>query len=213
MSPPRSRMRSIVLMGASDQSSRPDLVGARPPYGPLAARPDVLVFQTPPLEAPVEVTGPIVARLWVSSDAPDTDVTAKLLDVHPPNPDYPQGYAMNLCDGILRARYRNGYARGEPLVPGQPHEVEVQLGPTSNLFTPGHRIRIDVSSSNFPRFDVNPNTGEPLGRHTHTRVAWNRLHVDADHPSHVVLPLIPVVRSPAGRGPHHVAPSPGRGSG
>jgi putative CocE/NonD family hydrolase len=191
MSPPRSRMRSIVQMGASDQVERPGVVGCRPPYGPLAARPDVLVFQTPPLERDLEVTGPLVARLWVSSDGPDTDFTAKLVDVHPPNEDYPQGYAMNLADGIRRARYRAGYARGEPMQPGQVYELEVDLGPTSNLFKAGHRIRVDLSSSNFPRFDVNPNTGEPLGRHTHTRVARNTVYVDAARPSHILLPVIP----------------------
>jgi predicted acyl esterase len=191
MSPPRSRMRSIVQMGASDQVGRPDVLGCRPPYGPLAARPDVLVFQTAPLERPLEVTGPLVARLWIASDAPDTDFTAKLVDVYPPSDDYPQGYAMNLADGIRRVRYRNGYARGEPLEAGRVYELEVDLGPTSNLFAAGHRIRLDVSSSSFPRFDVNPNTGEPLGRHTHTRVAHNRVYVDAARPSQIVLPVIP----------------------
>jgi putative CocE/NonD family hydrolase len=191
MSPPRARMRSIVQMGASDQVERPDVLGCRPPYGPLAARPDVLVFQTPPLERDLEVTGPLVARLWVSSDAPDTDFTAKLVDVHPPNEDYPQGYAMSLADGIRRARYRSGYARGEPIEAGQVYELTIELGPTSNRFVAGHRIRVDVSSSNFPRFDVNPNTGEPLGRHTHARVARNSVYVDAARPSHIMLPVIP----------------------
>src|SRR5262249_37721712 len=163
---------SIVLMGASDQVERPDVVGCRPPYPRLADRPDVLVFQTEPLDGPLEVTGPIVAKLSVSSDAPDTDFTAKLVDV------YPDGYAMNLCDGIKRARYRKGYRRGELMEPGEVYEIEVDLGPTSNLFVPGHRIRLDISSSSFPRFDVNPNTGEPLGRHTHTEVARNTIHLD-----------------------------------
>jgi putative CocE/NonD family hydrolase len=191
MSPPRSRMRSIVQMGASDQVERPDVVGCRPPYGPLAARPDVLVFQTAPLARDLEVIGPLLARLWVSSDGPDTDFTAKLVDVHPPNEDYPQGYAMNLADGIVRARYRNGYARGEPMQPGQVYELTIDLGPTANLFKRGHRVRLDVSSSSFPRFDVNPNTGEPLGRHTHTRVARNTVYLDGSRPSHVVLPVVP----------------------
>jgi putative CocE/NonD family hydrolase len=189
MSPPRSRMRSIVQMGASDQVERPDVLGCRPPYGPLAARPDVLVFQTPPLEQDLEVTGPLVVRLWVSSDRPDTDFTAKLIDVHPPNEDYPQGYAMNLADGIRRARYRGGYVRGESMQPDRAYELEIDLGPTSNLFARGHRVRVDVSSSSFPRFDVNPNTGQPLGRHTHTLVARNTVHLDGG--SFVVLPVIP----------------------
>jgi putative CocE/NonD family hydrolase len=181
MSPPRSRMRSIVLQGPSDQVTRPGIVGAEAPFGPLAERDDVLVFQGEPLERAVEVTGPIVAHLRVSSDCPDTDFTAKLVDV------YPDGTALNLCDGIRRTRFRNGYAREELMEPGRVYEVVVELGPTSNLFMPGHRIRIDVSSSNFPRFDVNPNTGEPLGRETHRRVAHNTLHPG----SHVVLPVVP----------------------
>jgi predicted acyl esterase len=191
MSPPRSRMRSIVLMGASHQQERPGVVGCRPPYPLLAARPDVLVFQTPPLAEPVEVTGPIVVRLWVSSSAPDTDFTAKLVDVHPPNEDYVDGYHMNLADGIQRARYRDGYDRPRFLSPGEVYEVTIMLGPTSNLFGAGHRIRVDIASSNFPRFDVNPNTGEPVGRHTHTAVAHNTVYLDARRPSHIILPIVP----------------------
>ncbi len=191
MSPPRGRMRSIVLQGAAHQKEEPGILGCRPPYLPLAARPDVLVFQTLPLEQDLEVTGPISVRLWVSSSAPDTDFTAKLLDVYPPSEDYPQGYHMNLADGILRARYRNGYERGELMRPGEVYELSVALSPTGNLFKAGHRIRVDVSSSNFPRFDVNPNSGEPIGRHSHMLVARNTVYLDAGRPSHVVLPVIP----------------------
>jgi uncharacterized protein len=191
MSSPRARMRSVVLMGASHQKEEPGILGCQPPYPPLAARPDVLVFQTAPLEQDIEVTGPISVRLWVSSSARDTDFTAKLLDVHPPNSDYVQGYDMNLADGILRARFRNGYEREEPLQPGVVYEIVVQIGPTSNRFLAGHRIRLDISSSNFPRFDVNPNTGEPLWQHTHTVVAHNTIYLDAERPSHILLPVVP----------------------
>ena len=96
---------------------------------------------------------------------------------------------MSLADGIRRARYRSGYARGEPMEAGQVYELTIELGPTSNLFAAGHRIRVDVSSSNFPRFDVNPNTGQPLGRHTHTIVARNTVHLDGG--SYLMLPVIP----------------------
>jgi hypothetical protein len=154
-------------------------------------RPDVLVFQTPPLPADVEVTGPITVRLWVTSDAPDTDFTAKLIDVHPPGPDYPHGFAMNLTGGILRMRYRDSWEHPEPMVPGRVYAATLELFPTSNRFVRGHRIRLDVSSSNYPSFDVNPNTGEPEGEWTTTRVATNRVFVDRDRPSHVVLPVIP----------------------
>jgi putative CocE/NonD family hydrolase len=194
MSTPRARMRSIVLPGPSHQKEAPGIVGCRAPYPPLAARADVLVFQTPPLAQDTEVTGPIVATLWISSTARDTDFTAKLLDVYPPSADYVQGYDMNLADGIARTRYRNGYERPEFMTPGDVYELRIELGPTSNLFKAGHRIRVDLSGSNFPRFDVNPNTGEPLGLHTHTVVAKNTVYADARRPSHVLLPLIPHAR-------------------
>lgn len=186
------RWAALVSVGPQDQRTTPETFGATPPYLPLAARPDVLVFQTEPLPEPVEVTGPLTAVLWVSSTAVDTDITVKLIDVYPPNPDYPDGYAMNISDSILRLRYRNGPERAELMTPGEVYRVEIPMYPTSNLFGRGHRIRLDVSSSNFPRFDVNPNTGEPLGRHTHTQVAINTIHHDPAHPSHLVLPVIPV---------------------
>jgi putative CocE/NonD family hydrolase len=192
MAPPRSRMRSIVLQGPSNQREAPDILACRPPYPPIAARPDVLVFQTPPLERDVEVTGPIVVKLWVLSTAPDTDFTAMLLDVYPPNEDYPQGYDLNLCDGIQRARYRDGYDRARFMTPGEIYPITIELGPTSNLFKAGHRIRVHVSSSNFPRFDVNPNTGGPLGSAEGAVIAHNTIFLDASHPSHFVIPVVPV---------------------
>ena len=193
---PWARLRSIVMEGAGHQAETPDLVGGRPPYRPLAERPDVLVFQTEPLAQDVEVTGPITVHLWIASSAPDTDFTAKLVDVYPPNADYPAGYHLNLVDSILRCRYRTGWDRPELMHPGQIYPIQIDLAPTSNLFKAGHRIRLDISSSNFPRFDLNPNTGEPMGRHTHTVVARNTVYLDAAHPSHVVLPVIPAGREP-----------------
>lgn len=181
----------VMSGGAFDQREGLRFFGSREPFRPLADRPDVLVFQTEPLAEAVEVTGPISVKLWVSSDGPDTDFTAKLVDVHPPNPDYPDGFAMNLTDGILRARYRNSWEKPEPMVPGTIYPITIELFPTGNLFQRGHRIRLDIAGSNFPRFDVNPNTGEPEARATASRVATNALHLDADHPSHVVLPIIP----------------------
>ena len=188
---PTGRMRNIVVSGGVHQKEEPGIVGARPPYPLLSERPDVLVFQTPPLEDDVEVTGPVTVRLWVSSSVVDTDFTARLLDVHPPNEDYPNGYHMNLMDSIIRTRYREGWEKAVFMEPGQTYEVQISLVPTSNLFKAGHRIRLDISSSNFPRFDVNPNTGEPMGRHTHTVVARNTVYLDREHPSQVVLPIIP----------------------
>jgi predicted acyl esterase len=189
---PWLRLNSIVLEGAAHQKEAPHIVGARPPYPLLAARPDVLVFQTPPLDAAVEVTGYLKVHLWVSSSAVDTDFTAKLIDVYPASPDYPDGYHLNLSDSILRVRFRSGFDHEERMTPGEIYPLTIELAPTSNLFQKGHRIRLDVSSSNFPRFDVNPNTGEPMGRHTHTLVAHNTVYCHPEHPSHVLLPVIPL---------------------
>lgn len=188
---PISSGEPIMVGGAFDQREAPAFFGSRPPYRPLAERPDVLVFQTPPLSRAIEVTGPIVAHLWMASDCPDTDVTAKLLDVYPPSPDYPEGYAMNLTCGILRARYRDSWEAPTLLQPGTVYAIRVELFPCSNRFMPGHRLRLDIASSNFPHFDVNANTGEPEGLSTHVRLATNIVYVDQARPSHVVLPLIP----------------------
>jgi putative CocE/NonD family hydrolase len=188
---PRARMRSLVVDGPLHQQEVPGIVGAQPPYPALVNRPDVLVFQAPPLARDVEVTGPITVNLWIASSAVDTDFTAKLIDVYPPNEDYPSGYHLNLVDSILRTRYRDGWEWAELMRPGEVYSIRITLPPTSNLFKAGHRIRVDVSSSNFPRFDVNPNTGEPLGRHTRTVVAHNTVYLDRQQPSHVVLPIIP----------------------
>jgi len=181
----------VMRGGAFDQREGPRFFGSREPYIPLAARPDVLVFETEPLAEDVEVTGPIEARLWIASNRPDTDFTIKLIDVYPPNEDYPDGFAMNVTDGIMRVRYRKSWEQPEMLQPGEVAEITVSAFPTANLFKRGHRIRLDVSSSNFPHFDVNPNTGAPEGRGLTRLVATNTLYVDRDRPSHVVLPIIP----------------------
>jgi len=181
----------LMRGGGYDQRERAEFYGSRAPYLPVAARPDVLVFETDPLAEETEVTGAIEATLWVSSDAPDTDFTIKLLDVYPPSADYPQGFALNLSDGILRCRYRDSWEHPSLMVPGTVYRITVAAFPTSNCFGRGHRIRLDVSSSNFPHFDVNPNTGAPEGRGLTRRVARNTVYMDAQRPSHVVLPLIP----------------------
>jgi uncharacterized protein len=176
--------------GGFDQRGRRDLVVCKDTL-PLASRADVLVFETPPLAAAVEVTGPITVRLWVSSSAPDTDFTAKLIDVYPPNADYPEGYALNLTDSIIRMRYRHAREKAELMTPGEVYEIVIEPQPTGNLFAAGHRIRLDISSSNFPHFDVNPNTGEPLGQNRRFQAAHNTVYHDAAHPSHAMLPIIP----------------------
>ena len=183
--------KPVMVGGAFDQVEGPRFFGSREPYRPLAARPDVLVFETEPLTNDVEITGPVVARLHFASDGPDTDFTLKLIDVYPPNEDYPQGFAMNVTDGIVRARYRRSWEHPTPLEPNASDQVTIEAFPTSNLFKAGHRIRIDISSSNFPHFDVNPNTGAPEGTGLARRIARNTIFVDAARPSAVILPIIP----------------------
>ena len=177
--------------GAFDQRERPDFFPSAPPWLPLRARRDVLVFQTEPLEEELVVAGPIEVVLYASSTAVDTDFTAKLIDVHPPSADYPDGFDMNLTDALVRASYRDGRHTRELIEPGEVYRLVIRPFPTANVFRKGHRIRIDVSSSNFPRFDTNPNTGEPLGRHRRTARADNTVFHDRARPSHIVLPVLP----------------------
>ncbi len=185
------RMTSIITSGGRHQREAPDVVGARPPYPELAARPDVLVFQTEALREDVEVTGRAEVILWVASSARDTDFTAKLIDVYPPSIDYPAGYHLNLVDSIIRTRYRAGWEAEQLMTPGEPCEVRIVLPPTSNLFCAGHQIRLDVTSSSFPLYDLNPNTGEPVGRHTYMQTAHQTVFTDSGRPSRVLLPVVP----------------------
>jgi len=184
--------RPVMVGGAFDQRESPAFFGSQEPYRALAERADVLVFQTEPLAEAMEITGAISAELWISSDCTDTDFTIKLIDVYPPNADYPHGYAMNLSDGILRVRYRDSWEKPTLMTPGQVYKIRIDAFPTSNLFVRGHRVRIDISSSNFPHFDINPNSGEEEGHAAKMRIATNRVYVDRDRCSHVRLPLIPM---------------------
>lgn len=152
---------------------------------PVEIRDDVLVFTSAPLSADLEVTGPIVVHLFAASDGPDTDFTAKLVDV------FPDGTAWNLCDGIIRGRYRKGRGPAELLTPGRIEEFIIDLWVTSNLFRAGHAIRLEISSSNFPRFDRNLNTGAAIADDAQPRLARQEIFHDADHPSHVLLPVVP----------------------
>ena len=182
----------VMAAGGFDQRESEEFFGSREPYLPLASRPDVLVFQTEQLHQDVEVTGPISVKLWISSSTVDTDFTAKLIDVYPSSVDYPEGYALNLTDGILRVKFRNSWEQMELMVPGEVYQVELTLLPVSNLFLKGHRIRLDISSSNFPRFDVNGNTGQNPGTSAIRVTATNSVFHDSDRPSHVLLPVIPI---------------------
>ncbi len=156
-----------------------------------ADRDDVLVFETETLQEDVEVIGSVSLTVWASSSALDTDFTAKLVDVYPPSDDFPEGFDLNITDGVLRTRFRNSRDEETLLTPGVAERMQIQLFPTANVFKAGHRIRLEVSSSNYPRFDINPNTGEPLGRHTHTVVAENVIHHEQSRASFLVLPVRP----------------------
>ncbi len=152
---------------------------------PIETRPDVLVYSTPPMERDTEVTGPISVTLYASTSARDTDFTAKLVDVEP------CGYARNLTDGIIRARYRTPRQTAAFVNPGDVYEYSIDLWATANVFKKGHRIRLEISSSNFPRFDRNMNTGEPIGSDSAFLPALQTIHHSAAHPSHITLPIVP----------------------
>jgi len=184
----------VMAGGAFDQRVGPATFTYRAghPAGPLAGRGDVVCFQTDPLAGDLVVTGEIVAELWVSTDCPDTDFTVKLVDVYPPGGEQlPQGFAMNVTDGIFRLRYREGWDREVPAEPGRVYRIRIRPFATSNLFRRGHRLRVDISSSNYPHFDINPNTGGRQGYADEPRVATNRIHFDAEHPSRILLPVMP----------------------
>lgn len=181
----------LMHAGAFDQREAAGMLGGVVSGRATAERDDVLVFETEALAQDVEVTGSVVAHLLIESSAVDTDFTIKLVDVYPSSADYPQGYAMNLAHGILRARFRNSFERAEPLEPGKIHELVIPGFPTSNRFAAGHRIRIEVSSSNFPHFDVNPNSdwrvpGAP------PQIARNTVHVAREAASYIRLPVVPI---------------------
>jgi putative CocE/NonD family hydrolase len=177
--------------GAYDQREDPRFPPSRPPYLPLRSRPDVLVFETAPLTEDLEVSGPISVVVFASSNRTDTDFSAKLIDVYPPSTDWPGGFDLNLTDAIIRGRYRATRDHAELLTPGTVYEFTIDPFPTANVFKKGHRIRVDVSSSNFPRFDANPNTGEPLGKNRRAVTADNTVHHSAAYPSRIILPIVP----------------------
>ncbi len=159
-------------------------------WGPMDQRPaemrrDVLIFTSEVLKRDMEVTGPVRVTLFASTTVPDTDFTAKLVDV------FPDGTARLLCDGIQRLRYRTSLAKPELARPGEIYTMNIDAGVTSNVFRAGHRIRIDISSSNFPRFDRNPNTGRAIADETELRVANQTIYHGRQYPSHVLLPVIP----------------------
>jgi putative CocE/NonD family hydrolase len=158
---------------------------------PVEERDDVILFSTPPLEEPLEVTGNVKVILYASSNAVDTDFTAKLSDVYPATDEDPYERSLLVADGIIRARYRNSLTTPELLTPGTIYRLEVDLWATSIIFNKGHRIRLALSSSNYPRFDVNANTGGEFYEKEEVETATNTIHYNKNYPSHILLPLIP----------------------
>jgi len=164
--------------------------GYSPTAGPLdqraaESRSDVLVYTTSTFQKDTEVTGPVALELYVSSSAVDTDFTGKLIDV------WPNGFAQNLADGILCARYRNSFEKAELMKPGQVYKLTIDLWATSNVFLAGHKLRLEVASSNFPRLDWNPNTGESPESAIKQTKATNVIYHDRDHPSALVVSVVP----------------------
>jgi putative CocE/NonD family hydrolase len=160
-------------------------IGGPDDYAAIENRSDVLVYTTPPLTEDVEVTGRIMVTLFAATSARDTDFTAKLLDV------WPNGFAQRLCDGLVRARFRNGMDKPELITPNEIYEYQIDCWYTSQVFKAGHSIRLEISSSAFPKYDRNHNTGNPLGTDTEFNVAEQTIYHDAEHPSCVTLPIIP----------------------
>ena len=160
-------------------------IGGPDDYSAIERRDDVLVYVTEPLAADGEVTGPVKVDLYASSSAPDTDFMAKLLDV------WPTGLRQRLCDGMVRARFRDGMDKPSLIEAGKIYRYSIDCWNTSQVFKAGHRIGLEISSSAFPKYDRNLNTGAPLGVTTEMIVAEQRIYHDAEHPSAVVLPVIP----------------------
>lgn len=174
----------VMTLGGNNCCGTPTLAG---PYDqrPVERRQDVLVYTGEILDKPLAIAGPVKMKLWAATDGPDTDWMVKLVDV------YPNGFAMNIAEGILRARFRKGLDKPEPLKPNEAYEFEVDMVGTANVFQPGHRIRVDITSSNFPQFDRNLNTGEGPDS-AKIRVAKNTVFHAADRPSAIILPVVPL---------------------
>jgi uncharacterized protein len=174
----------VPSVGGNNCCGTPTLAGPRD-QRTIERRPDVLIYTSDPLQQEIEVTGPVKVVLHASSDAPDTDFVAKLVDV------YPDGTSYNMAEGIVRARYRDSVAAPTPLTAGTIYRFDIDMVGTSVAFLKGHRIRVHVTSSHFPQFDRNPNTGATFGATKEVRAAEQTVFHDAEHPSHIVLPVIP----------------------
>jgi putative CocE/NonD family hydrolase len=156
---------------------------------PIERREDILVYTSGFLEDPITIAGPVKIKLDASTDGPDTDWMIKLIDV------YPNGLSMPVSEGILRARFREGLDKINLLTPDKVYSYDIEMTGTANVFLPGHKIRVDITSSNFPQFDRNPNTGDPLGSSGRTRIARQIVYHGGVHPSYIVLPVVPGLKN------------------
>jgi putative CocE/NonD family hydrolase len=175
----------VPTLGGNNCCGTPTAAGPKD-QRPIESRPDVLGYTSDVLQDPVAIAGPVRMKLAAATDGRDTDWMIKLIDVHP------DGFAMNIAEGILRARFRNGLEKMDLLQPNQVYEFDIDMAGTANVFQKGHRIRVDITSSNFPQFDRNPNTGEDLGASARVRTARQTIHSGGAKASHIVLPVVPL---------------------
>ncbi|MBI1761199.1 MAG: CocE/NonD family hydrolase [Acidobacteria bacterium] len=177
--------RPVPSVGGNNCCGTPTLAGPKD-QRIIISRKDILVYTSEPMIEPLAIAGPVKMKLFAATDGPDTDWVVKLIDVAP------DGFAMNLCEGIIRARYRKGLDKIELLKPNEVYEYEIDLVGTANVFLSGHRLRVDITSSHFPQFDRNPNTGAPFGTSAQVRIAKQTIFHAAGRASHIVLPVVPV---------------------
>ena len=178
-------IQPVMTLGGNNCCGTPTAAGPRD-QRPIEQRPDVLVYTSEALSQPLAIAGPVTMKLVAATDGRDTDWMIKLVDVAP------SGFAMPVAEGMLRARFRKGLDQPELLEPGRPYDFDVDLTGTANVFLQGHRIRVDITSSNFPQFDRNPNTGDDLGTRAAVRVATQTVFHDSGRASRIVLPVVPL---------------------
>jgi putative CocE/NonD family hydrolase len=180
--------RRINTNGAWNQMEGCHLYGVDEPFLPLESRRDVLVFQTEPLADDLKAVGHPVVELWVCSDAPDCDFVAKIVDLYPPSEDHPLGFAVGISEGIQRAKFRNGNENPELMSPGEVYQIRIEMRPLANLFKIGHRIRLDLTSSSWPHFDINTHTGRNPSEDHERRIAHNTIFHEKNSASRLLLP-------------------------
>jgi putative CocE/NonD family hydrolase len=180
-------LMSVPTTGGNNCCGTPTAAGPQD-QRPIETREDILVYTSDFLKDPVTIAGQINMKLFAATDGPDTDWMIKLIDVAP------DGYAMPVSEGILRARFREGLDKMSLLTPNQIYEYDIAMTPTANVFMPGHRIRVDITSSNFPQFARNLNTGAALGQESEPRTAKQTIYHGGPHLSHIILPIVPGVK-------------------